>query len=67
MHFRGAMEKIDENRSASRGKSSPETRNHRQESLTKASGSKGHINDISQLTIASNRLEDSIKAPNRPP
>jgi hypothetical protein len=58
LHYKaGGMERIDENRSGSKG--SPEAR--------KAPSSKGNVNDLSQLTIASNRLEDSIKAPNRPP
>ena len=60
------MERIDE---SSRG--SPETGMHRlrlrPESMTKSSGTKININDLSQLTVNSNRLEDSIKALNRPP
>jgi hypothetical protein len=59
LHYKGAMERIDENRSASKG--SPEARKGGPSS--KSAG----VNDISQVTIASNRLEDSIKAPNRPP
>lgn len=62
LHYKGAMERIEENRSASRGKGSPDAHLLRPESAAKGRGS-----DISQLTIASHKLEDSIKAPHRPP
>ncbi len=53
------LERIDERKSQSPS--------NRSKMLTKGANSKQNLNDISNITINSKNLEDSVKAPNRPP
>ena len=53
------LERIDERKSQSPS--------NRSKALSKGGNSKINLNDISNITINSKNLEDSVKAPNRPP